>query len=658
MEKPQLTIIVPCYNVEKYVQKSINSILEQTYEPIKIIAIDDCSTDKTYSKIKDIQTKYPDKMTVYQNEGNKGLAYTRNKGIQLADSEYIGFIDSDDYIDKQYYEKLMGVLVKNEAEITIADMQLVDENGEPLGDVQRGINLEETDIKKAAIDNGLAASACNKVFKKSLIKNYLFLEGKINEDICSVIPAVLHAKKLAYTNEVAYYYVQRNTSIQNSTFSEKRFDIFDSVELTFERIKDLKDVQAYQSIILYHQILMLYVFVITTLENIKDRQKYLKLFIKKEQNIKIEKQACVKRYLDTRGRWGRIYWKLVIGLLRLKSATLINCIITMGKQIVKFKKKIMDKEGKCVIKENLGMEDLVKAAKEQKRKKESKLHISVVVPNYNYEKFLIERIYSILYQTEKISELIILDDCSKDNSRKLIDEIVENIKDYISVRKVYNEENSGIAFKQWQKGFKLAQGDYVWIAEADDYCDKHLMKALVKNIKKDKDIVISYADTSFIDKDGKIFLKSIEPEIDIRKTNHWKHSYINKGTDELNNYTFLNCTIANVSSTLIKKGNYDTFFDKAIQYRQSGDWVLYAHLMTLGDVAYVNKPLNNYRVHGNNITSTMKKQKHLEEIKRIHKGMEELTSITAWHKKEFQKRYDFLIKAWQLEKENQKELEQ
>mgnify|MGYP005801022157 CR=1 FL=1 len=176
----------------------------------------------------------------------------------------------------------------------------------------------------------------------------------------------------------------------------------------------------------------------------------------------------------------------------------------------------------------------------------------------------------------------------------------------------------------------------------------------IEKIKKDSNIVLAYVDTSFIDKDGKVFLKSIEPEIDIRKTKHWKHSYINKGIDELNNYTFLNCTIANVSSALIKKGNYDEFFSKAVEYRQSGDWVLYAHLMTLGDVAYVNKPLNNYRVHGNNITSTMKKQKHLEEIKRIHKGMSEITSITTWHKKEFRKRYDFLIKAWILKETKNK----
>ena len=86
-------------------------------------------------------------------------------------------------------------------------------------------------MKKAAIDNGLAASACNKVFRKSLLEKYLFLEGKINEDICSVIPAVLHAKKLAYTQEVAYYYVQRDNSImKQKKFNKNLLDIFEVLE--------------------------------------------------------------------------------------------------------------------------------------------------------------------------------------------------------------------------------------------------------------------------------------------------------------------------------------------------------------------------------------------------------------------------------------------
>ena len=152
------------------------------------------------------------------------------------------------------------------------------------------------------------------------------------------------------------------------------------------------------------------------------------------------------------------------------------------------KRKMIDKKDKIAVKKGLTIEDLVTEAKKQKQKKENKINVSVVVPNYNYEAFLVERIYSILSQTEKIHELIILDDCSKDNSRELIDQIVEKLKPYINIQKVYNEQNSGIAFKQWQKGFNLAKGDYVWIAEADDYCDKNMLKVLLKAVKKDPKI--------------------------------------------------------------------------------------------------------------------------------------------------------------------------
>ena len=151
--------------------------------------------------------------------------------------------------------------------------------------------------------------------------------------------------------------------------------------------------------------------------------------------------------------------------------------------------------------------DLLKEGKKQKNKKASKISITAVVPNYNYSDFLLQRVYSILYQTEKISELILLDDCSTDGSRKTIDEIVQKLEPYINVRKIYNETNSGTAFKQWQKGINEAKSDYVWIAEADDYCDKNMLKKLVKCIKKDKKISIAYVDTAFIDAKGKIICK-------------------------------------------------------------------------------------------------------------------------------------------------------
>jgi glycosyltransferase involved in cell wall biosynthesis len=303
---------------------------------------------------------------------------------------------------------------------------------------------------------------------------------------------------------------------------------------------------------------------------------------------------------------------------------------------------------KPVVKKGITFNDLIECAKKQKNMNDNNIKISVVVPNYNYEKFLVQRIYSILDQKVKIHELIILDDCSKDNSRDLIDIIYNKISKYINIKKVYNDSNSGSAFKQWEKGFNIATGDYVWMAEADDYCDKDLLKSIIKPLYKDSNIVISYSDTAFIDINGKIIIRTIKPEIDIMKTGHWDKSYINSGKDEIKNYTYLNCTIANVSSTLIKKENYDEFFKMSGEYKQAGDWLFYANVINKGKIAYYNKPLNYYRVHGNNVSSVMKKQAHIDEIKKIHKYFDKKFNLDKKQKNEIEKRYDFLNKAWNL----------
>ena len=284
-------------------------------------------------------------------------------------------------------------------------------------------------------------------------------------------------------------------------------------------------------------------------------------------------------------------------------------------------------------------------------KKENEFSISVVIPNYNYEKFLLQRVYSILNQQIKIDELIILDDVSTDNSRELIDKIEKRVKDSINFKKVYNKENSGTAFKQWRKGFEVASGDYIWIAEADDYCEKTFLKNVVKPIKKENDVVLSYADTAFIDKDGYIIMRTIKPEIDILKTGHWDHNFVREGKDEIAEYAYLNCTIANVSSVLFKREDYTAFFEKAGQYRQAGDWLFYLAIMSTGKIAFCNKPLNYYRVHGNNVTSKTKKQKHFDEIKKIHTEIENKYGLTKEQKKNIKNRYDFLKKVWYLEDE-------
>lgn len=645
-----ISIIIPCYNIENYIEKCIESIENQTYKDIEIIAVDDCSKDGTIVKLKELQERYSN-LQVYQNDKNRGAAYSRNFAIKKAKGEYIGFVDSDDYITDDYYEKLMETAEKEKADLVATDIEIVYENNSNAPILSRACLGEVT--KFNLINNGLAASPCNKIIKKELIEKYPFLEGKINEDVASILPAIVKAKKVAYVQGIKYFYVQRNNSVQNEEVTTKRLEMFDSINTCFERIKDDKDFKKYQSAILYQQVLLLYMVIIPKQKDYEKRQELLDIFMEKQEKYNLYKNKHIKHFIKEQPKKERRFYKDMAKCLKRKETTIANEIIENKDKMNKTKEKMKDVIRKLtkrtVIRRYIEVEDLEKLAKKQSKKQQGDIKISVVIPNYNYENFLLPRIYSILNQTEKIHELIILDDCSKDNSRKLIDEIVEKIAPYIKVQKVYNQENSGCAFKQWKKGFALATGDYVWIAEADDCCDKTLLKNIIKPINQDKNIYISYADTAFINAWDKIILPTIKPEIDIRKTNHWESDFVDNGLEEIKNYTFLNCIIANVSSCIIKKDNYDDIFEKIIEYKQAGDWLFYVSVMKKGDIAFCNKPLNYYRLHGNNVTSVTKKQKHFDEIVRIHGEIRNMIEMTPWHEEEIQKRYEFLKRVWNLE---------
>jgi len=648
-----ITVIIPCYNIEKYVEKCIESIERQTYKNIEIIAVDDGSKDKTVEILNSLQKKYSN-IKVFKNNKNKGAAYARNFAIKKAKGEYIGFVDSDDYITEDYYEKLMQKAVEEKADIVATDIEVVFEGTNQPSILSKACNGEAT--KFNLVNNGLAASPCNKIIKKDLIKKYPFLEGKINEDVASILPAIINANKVAYVDGIKYFYVQRQNSTQNKEVEIKRIQMMDAIDVCFERIKDEKNFKKYQQAILYHQVVLLYMVIIPKQQNYVKRQKILNIFMERQAKYELYKNKYIKKFIKEQPKAEREFYKKMIIPLKYKNASLANEAIqnrgTMNKHKEKVKDVIRKITKRTVIKRYIELKDLVRLAKKQSKKKQSDVTVSVVIPNYNYENFMLPRLYSILAQTEKIHELIILDDCSKDNSRELIDRIVEQISPYIKVQKIYNKENSGCAFKQWKKGFALATGDYVWIAEADDCCDKTLLKNIIKPIKENKKIYISYADTAFINAWDKIILPTIKPEIDIMKTNHWENDFVDNGVEEIEKYTFLNCIIANVSSCIIKRDNYDDVFKKIIEYKQAGDWLFYVSVMKKGDIAFYNKPLNYYRLHGNNVTSVTKKQKHFDEIVRIHNEIRKMIKMTEWHEEEIQKRYEFLKRVWNLEEDN------
>ena len=636
MEKEKISVIVSVYNTEKYVKKCIDSILNQTYENIELVLVEDKSTDKSLDVLKEYKNN--SKVILIENKENKGLSYSRNIGLKKSTGKYIGYIDSDDYIESDYYEKLMNAIQKEQAEIAVCDMKLYYEKTKTF-QITRGCDGKE---KIDFINNGLAASACNKLFKREIMEQYPFAEGKVNEDIAVVIPALVKAKKVVYVPDVYYYYVQRENSIQNSHFSEKRFDIFIGVESTLNRIKNEKNYELYKDAIVFNQLIALFLYVLPKVENSQERKKYLKKFGELSKKYNIRQNRYYWHFLSTMNKKSKMYYKLLFKFECTGHYTLANDLISFLNFFQKnIKKKIIPK---------ITEEKIIKEAKKNSQKKEMDFKISVVIPNYNYERYLEERLYSVLNQEIKISEILLLDDCSTDNSREKIDHLVEILKEYINIKKVYNQKNSGSAFKQWEKGFEMATGDYVWIAEADDFCDKKMLKTLVKLLMKDSNIRISYCDTAFIDGVGKLILPSIKSEIDIMKTGHWDHDFIADGKEEIKKYAFLNCTIANVSSALIKKDNYHEYFKLSGKFKQAGDWLFYVNVMQNGKIAYSSKTLNYYRVHGNNVSSVTKKDAHLKEIKKIHAYFDEQFKLTKFQKKEIQKRYAFLEKVWNLKK--------
>ena len=637
MKNPKISVIVSVYNTEKYIEKCLDSLLNQTYSNIEIVVINDCSTDGSLKILKKYAKKY-DNMILIENKENKGLSYSRNVGLEKATGEYIGYIDSDDYVDSTYYEQMMKAIKKEKSEIAIADMKIVYEDGSFPDYVSKGCNGEVNTLN--IIKNGLAASACNKLFKREIIEKYKFSEGKLNEDLAVILPSIVAAKKISYVENNNYYYVQHTGSIQNSRFSDRRFDIFYGVELTLKRIKGCKNYAKISQAIIYEQLIVLLIYVIPKEKNLIRRHHILKKYNQLSKKYNIRRNQYFWKFLEEQGRKHAIYYKILFklncnGLYIL--ADLWMLMYDVLRSLLKAKN----------VKTDANMDDLIEKAKEQ-RKLNEKVSVSVVIPNYNYKRFLYQRLYSILSQKEKINEIIILDDCSTDDSRKEIDKIVDELEKYIDIKKVYNEKNSGSAFKQWEKGFSLAKSEYVWIAEADDYCSDKLLKQLVKPVVKNRDIIISYADTAFIDTVGNYLVKSIVPEIDILNTGHWNRNYVNNGKDEFNHYTYLNCTIANVSSCIIKNNNYSRFFKESGKFKQCGDWLLYANIMQLGDVAYSRQTLNYYRIHGSNVSSVTKKQAHMDEMKRVHGYFDEVYGLNKKQKENINKRYKVLAKAWKL----------
>lgn len=225
----KVSVIVPIYNVEKYLEKCLHSIINQTYKNMEIILIDDCSKDNSLEICKNYLLKDKRVMLIKQQK-NSGQVDSYVKGLQIASGESIVFIDSDDWVDLSMIQKLVEKMKSDEADIVVCGCQKVYENKiiyEPeLFDIYKNSYLKEEVISFSGgnfnTNNFIYDFAkfyrCNKLIKKEiLISNlkYINKEIKVFEDNCLVLPCLLDAKKISCVKEYLYFYRQRKGSTMN-----------------------------------------------------------------------------------------------------------------------------------------------------------------------------------------------------------------------------------------------------------------------------------------------------------------------------------------------------------------------------------------------------------------------------------------------------------
>lgn len=248
--------------------------------------------------------------------------------------------------------------------------------------------------------------------------------------------------------------------------------------------------------------------------------------------------------------------------------------------------------------------------------------VSVVVPNYNYGRYLHERLDSIERQTVQPYEIIILDDASTDDSRQVIARFARNCR--IPVRTVFNERNSRNVFHQWLKGVELCRSGLVWIAEADDLCDPAFLETVTAPFQS-RDVVLSYCESRQIDETGAIMAPDYLAYVADIDPARWKTSFVGSGLDEISTALYLKNTIPNASAVVFRRDVLlrvlRSHRSEILSHRFAGDWVCYLRVLERGAIAFSSQPLNSHRRHASSVTLANFNLLHLQEIMRVQRSV-------------------------------------
>jgi glycosyltransferase involved in cell wall biosynthesis len=245
------------------------------------------------------------------------------------------------------------------------------------------------------------------------------------------------------------------------------------------------------------------------------------------------------------------------------------------------------------------------------------LTVSIIVPNYNHERFLRKRLESIYGQTYRHFEVILLDDRSSDESVTVLEEYAHRYPDI--TRLIVNETNSGGVFHQWKRGIELARGELIWIAESDDFCSLDLLEKLVPFFDNDA-IMLAYAKSIFVQGEAEDEIWNIHDYLSDIDKNLWNKSFVSSAHTLVNEAWAIKNILPNASSAIFRNAkNLPLLNDPQWQkMRICGDWIFYLHIIRGGLVAYTPEATNYYRLHdANTSVSTYSKDIYYQEYQQV-----------------------------------------
>lgn len=234
--KERISVVVPVYNVEQYLEKCVNSIINQTYRNLEIILVDDGATD-TSGRLCDELAKIDSRIKVYHKE-NGGLSDARNYGVERATGDYIGFVDSDDFIDSEMYEKLYIAIKKEDVDVAECNLKIIYPDRVELfteKDYYNVCSKQEYLEEYLKIEN-IFGSACVRLIKSDIAKKIKFPIGKLYEDTYYAYDLIEKVDRYVIMNNPYYNYFMRENSITNAKFNPRIFDLIEIVNKFHTRV--------------------------------------------------------------------------------------------------------------------------------------------------------------------------------------------------------------------------------------------------------------------------------------------------------------------------------------------------------------------------------------------------------------------------------------